>query len=486
MTETDGLLSTGRIKKERGAAQPAIDYGTSVAVNATFGDMKSNRSSGEIVTSAGGSRKYFGSSREPTGSATGSDLKEPTASKAQKSKVASQARALMGANASVVRPVRRRRGVGTGFAAVDESSGKGTVRAVSTCSEFDLDAIAAHYTDRGLEVIRKEAIVWLKVNVPSYKFDSEPKDCAEREEKDDDKSGGWLAGGAVVDADADMFEREYTMQDSDEEEEDEDKNFRVRPGRQYEYNIFFHLYGVIVWWTEFPPQIDREIGGFPLMREVARMKDLFEIDSLEKVELDTCRWTVGVEDYEDASSSRRRQKDKGPTCYIDQDVFFLSEKDPEFMLAYGCGLAQSAKVSEFEDKIEDVVEETKEYPICMAKTGKSELTRTEVAKIRGSLFLHRMYVNLHTDVLETPEFFWNRTDLEPLYLQARRYMEISHRTEVLNKRLEIVHDLFAAFHEELNTTHGNYLEWIIIWLIVAEIVLGAVTAYLSMANEDDL
>ena len=365
-------------------------------------------------------------------------------------------------DAASARPIRRRRGVGARLTEVDQRSGIGTVRAVSTCAEFNLDVIAAHYQSRGLTVVRKEAIVWITLMVPSYKFDSNPG--AEGDAQDESPQ------------DDDSFEREYTIADSDNED---DGTYQVRPGGEYEYNIFFHSYGVVVWWSQFPPSTDMKLAGLPLLEEVKRMKDTFEIDSLDKVELDTCRWTV-VPEPEEEVVTRRKVKEKGPSSYIDQDCFYLTERNTELMLAYGCGLAQSAKVSEFEDKIEDVVEETKEYPIAMAKTGKSDLTRTEVAKIRGSLFLHRMYVNLHTDVLETPELFWTRTDLEPYYLQARRYMEISHRTDVLNQRLEIVHDLFAAFHEELNTNHSNFLEWIIIWLIVAELVLGAASAMLSI------
>ncbi|KAJ9437995.1 Sporulation protein RMD1 [Diplonema papillatum] len=384
---------------------------------------------------------------------------------------------------AVVRSFRRRRQVPQ-----QPQKSQNTVRAVCTCAEFNLKAIADHYRGRGLIVNEKEEIVWITVKVPTYKFDSEPDESEQANSTFPSAynfSQPWLD---TSESKAEDVIREYVVDDTEEGEDRGDLPAAklVKPGREYEYNIFFHNYGVVVWWSPFPPTADLEVAGLPLLHEVYRMRSVFEVDSREKVELDTCRWAIARPSEEESPEVQQRRrgrpdpkdaKEKG--SYIDQDCFFLSSPDPEFMLAYGCGLAQSAKLSEFEDNIEEVVENTKEYPISMARTGQSCLTRKAVARIRGSLFLHRMDVNLNTDILETPDVFWNRTDLEPYYLQARRHMEISHRTEVLNKRYEIVNEMFELFHDELNNNHSNYLEWIIIWLILVECIIATLSAFLN-------
>ena len=379
------------------------------------------------------------------------------------------------------RPFRRRRHIPE----VDATPYAGTVRAVSTCSEFNLQNIAGHYRSRGCEVRENEGYVWLIVNVPSYKFDSQLEDD---QSQPSHQSHTWLDISNALEGSSTTYriedDRPVTIDESDNEADSRiPRKHLMRPGREYEYNVFFHIYGVLVWWSPFPPSHDLETAGMPLLKEVARMRSLFEMGSHDKLKLDTCRWAVAPpEELEKTTLRAKRKEARGPPCYIDQDCFYISNSESEYMMAYGCGLAQSAKVAEFEDKIDTLVEDTKEYPIDMARTGKCNLSRNEVAKIRGILFLHKMDVNLHTDILETPDVFWNRTDLEPLYLQARRYMEISHRTEVLNKRLEIVHQLFEVVHEELNTKHGNHLEWIIIWLILVELLIGTASTLMSLAG----
>jgi len=51
----------------------------------------------------------------------------------------------------------------------------------------------------------------------------------------------------------------------------------------------------------------------------------------------------------------------------------------------------------------------------------------------------------------------------------RTYMEIDKRVDILNQRLEILKDLYEMLQNELNVKHAASLEWIVIWLIFAEV-----------------
>ena len=89
----------------------------------------------------------------------------------------------------------------------------------------------------------------------------------------------------------------------------------------------------------------------------------------------------------------------------------------------------------------------------------------------GELFIERSSVNLHSDILDIPEFFWDHSEVEPLYTMIANHLDLETRLEVLNQRLDIVHDLFEMLGNELNHQHSSKLEWIIIWLIVIEVIL---------------
>jgi uncharacterized Rmd1/YagE family protein len=51
------------------------------------------------------------------------------------------------------------------------------------------------------------------------------------------------------------------------------------------------------------------------------------------------------------------------------------------------------------------------------------------------------------------------------------YLEMSGRTEILNKRLDMMRELLDVLQQLMENSHAVKLEWIVIWLIVAEVVL---------------
>jgi uncharacterized Rmd1/YagE family protein len=48
---------------------------------------------------------------------------------------------------------------------------------------------------------------------------------------------------------------------------------------------------------------------------------------------------------------------------------------------------------------------------------------------------------------------------------------MSGRTEILNKRLDMLRELLDVLQQQMENAHGVKLEWIVIYLIIAEVVL---------------
>lgn len=143
-------------------------------------------------------------------------------------------------------------------------------------------------------------------------------------------------------------------------------------------------------------------------------------------------------------------------------------------LAFSHGLAQSVKLSFFENFIKKTINATRTLPEHLARYGKIPLTRKEMRKKIGELFLERSLVNMHLDILDTPEYFWEHPELEHYYKQVANHLELSTRLEVMNKRLDIIHDLLEMMGTELNHQHSSQLEWAVILLIVCEVILSLV------------
>jgi uncharacterized Rmd1/YagE family protein len=159
------------------------------------------------------------------------------------------------------------------------------------------------------------------------------------------------------------------------------------------------------------------------------------------------------------------------TAKIVDEVIELPDNDMLLRLAISHGLAQSVRLATFENIIQKTINKTRHIPEQLASRGKIPLSKKEIRRKMGELFLERSSVNLHFDILDTPEFFWDHSDLEPLYVMIANHLDLETRVQVLNQRLDIVHDLFEMLGNELNHQHSSKLEWIIIWLIVIEVVL---------------
>jgi uncharacterized Rmd1/YagE family protein len=173
----------------------------------------------------------------------------------------------------------------------------------------------------------------------------------------------------------------------------------------------------------------------------------------------------------------QRFKDEYDFCYgetprIQRDEIILATKDRLTKLAVSYGLAQSIKLAVFEETIDKTIRKTKHLPEDLATKGKIFLSRREISQKIGALFIDKSSVNLHSDILDDPDFFWEYPEHHPIYLDTAKCLDIDMRVDVLNTRLGIVGELLVMLSDQLNHQHSSTLEWTIIWLIVIEVVLA--------------
>lgn len=166
---------------------------------------------------------------------------------------------------------------------------------------------------------------------------------------------------------------------------------------------------------------------------------------------------------------------------IYNDVITL-RKGSSYMtkLALSHALAQSVKISLFEQLISNTIDQTKDIPEVISETGKIGMPHNEIMQQIGQLFILRMNINLVGSVLDSPELFWSFPDLQPLYDAARSYLEIPQRVDLLNARVEVLQDMLRLLKESVSSRHAERLEQIVIFLIGIEIILGIVTIAIDL------
>lgn len=161
--------------------------------------------------------------------------------------------------------------------------------------------------------------------------------------------------------------------------------------------------------------------------------------------------------------------DYGDKAKIAADHIILPDPSVYTKLAFSYGIAQSVKLGGFENTIQGIIEVTKKLPEDLATKGKTLLSRTEIRKLMGRIFLDRDSINLHLDLLDVPNFFWDKPDLESIHEMVTKYLDQERRVWVLNQKLSVIQQLLDMLVNELHIQHSSKLEWIIIILLCIEI-----------------
>lgn len=193
------------------------------------------------------------------------------------------------------------------------------------------------------------------------------------------------------------------------------------------------------------------------------------------------------------------------------DMITLRSGDHMIKLAISHAIAQSTKLSYFEETMATQMEEAKDVPKRLALTGELGMKREDIVKILGGLFKSRVDVNLckssitpppislplsltplpspaptntlfsstASNVLDVPNLIWDaEPTLHPLYSAVREYLEIKPRIQVLNERCRVFLDLAEILSEYVSDNKMDRLTWIIIVLILISILVTCSEVFL--------
>ncbi|KAM6280823.1 required for meiotic nuclear division protein 1 homolog isoform 3-T6 [Porphyrio hochstetteri] len=101
---------------------------------------------------------------------------------------------------------------------------------------------------------------------------------------------------------------------------------------------------------------------------------------------------------------------------------------------------------------------------------KVKLSHADVMQKIGELFALRHRINLSSDLLITPDFYWDREKLEELYDKTCQFLSINRRVKVMNEKLQHCMELTDLMRNHLNEKHTLRLEWMIVILITIEVL----------------
>lgn len=153
---------------------------------------------------------------------------------------------------------------------------------------------------------------------------------------------------------------------------------------------------------------------------------------------------------------------------IVSDILYLPENTiTKQRLAMSFALGQSTVLGLFESQVETKIPQYNHIPMTLATAGQiRHMTSSDVGKLIGELFVIRHKLNLHSDILDIPDFFWEEDRFEPEYKNVWKYLEMDNRVTVLNKRLDLIKDMLDLLQFHVERSEMTTLDWIVIVLIL--------------------
>ncbi|CBZ24801.1 conserved hypothetical protein [Leishmania mexicana MHOM/GT/2001/U1103] len=142
------------------------------------------------------------------------------------------------------------------------------------------------------------------------------------------------------------------------------------------------------------------------------------------------------------------------------------------MLCASHALAQSAKIDYIELQVQELTDSCSPLPRELREKGAVSITERRLLQLRGEVLSYRLMLKSGSDLLDEPDFFWENSYLKPVFQATKEEYEISERVEALDNKLDAANEILSMLAEDFSQRHGARLEWIVIWLVFMEVVIG--------------
>lgn len=153
-------------------------------------------------------------------------------------------------------------------------------------------------------------------------------------------------------------------------------------------------------------------------------------------------------------------------------VFHLRDMGVERLQLVAEVLAKSVVLAHYERTISAVFDHIEPLAIELERSGRSRRRVPAIMRDIGNALLiqHRMVGR--AEVGEKPDVLWEHPELELLYARLADEYEVRERQVALERKLNLVSVTASTLVDLLQQNRSHRLEWYILMLIVAELVIS--------------
>lgn len=157
---------------------------------------------------------------------------------------------------------------------------------------------------------------------------------------------------------------------------------------------------------------------------------------------------------------------------INNNEIILKEYSSLYLQVIALVVSQSVGLERYEQKIEAFIQKSSKI---MENYNYSISNRKNISLFLKNLSLmrHEMWNNLL--LLDKPIIAWENEDIESMYNRFDSILEIKSRYETIEYKLKHLKEDLESLMDFISHKHSEFLEWIIIYLIVFEIIMSVYT-----------
>jgi uncharacterized Rmd1/YagE family protein len=150
----------------------------------------------------------------------------------------------------------------------------------------------------------------------------------------------------------------------------------------------------------------------------------------------------------------------------------LHDNAPERLQLVADILAKSLVLAHYETRIAEIFDRIEPLAATLRERGRPGATGKVLLRQIGDVLLMQQQMVGRVETAETPELLWEHPELERLYMRLADEYELRERDRALDRKLDIISRTVETLLSLVQTRSSMRVEWYIVILIVAELVLS--------------
>jgi len=150
----------------------------------------------------------------------------------------------------------------------------------------------------------------------------------------------------------------------------------------------------------------------------------------------------------------------------------LREKTTERLQLVADVLAKSLVLSHYETRIADLFDGIEPLAATLREKGRAGASGKELLRHIGDVLLMQQKMVGRVETGEKPELLWEHPELERLNMRLAEEYELRDRDRALDRKLDVVSRTVETLLSLVQTRSSMRVEWYIVLLIVAELLLS--------------